>query len=283
MKETMLVYGNCEAATLSRLASHLPCLQDRYEFKTFESFDIKPGEEDARFAPDLLGGITIVWEQIETTPDSADRQALHARLPQSARIIRFPPLTMQVQWPFLGADPRLAQNDNWPYLYPDSLGARVARQTGSDDELFEQYMELSTRLMPDLDRRLEREVEAWRDRDTRSDLALADWVLASFRDNNLFNDMGHPTGFTFRYLLQQLAGMSFAGGHVSPERLHGEIACMMRDHRGHDLSCLPIHPLVAERLRLKFYDPDARYRWFGHEWTFKEYTVNYIRWRQCCR
>jgi hypothetical protein len=46
---------------------------------------------------------------------------------------------------------------------------------------------------------------------------------------------------------------------------------------------VPIHPLVAERLGLQFYDPDATYRWHAHEWTFRQYILHYIRWADYLR
>lgn len=39
-----------------------------------------------------------------------------------------------------------------------------------------------------------------------------------------------------------------------------------------------MHPLVAERFGLTYYDPDACNRWHGHEWTFREYILKYVRW-----
>ena len=41
--------------------------------------------------------------------------------------------------------------------------------------------------------------------------------------------------------------------------------------------------LVAERLGLTWYDPDQRYRWHGHEWTFRDYLLKYIRWEPYLR
>ena len=53
---------------------------------------------------------------------------------------------------------------------------------------------------------------------------------------------------------------------------------MLFRSQGQDFECVPIHPIVAETFGLRWYRPDALYRWHGHEWTFKQYMVHYIRW-----
>ena len=57
-----------------------------------------------------------------------------------------------------------------------------------------------------------------------------------------------------------------------------EADLLLRRHGGQDWETVPIHPLVGERLDLAYYDPDHRYRWRGHEWTFRQYILRYIRW-----
>ena len=37
-------------------------------------------------------------------------------------------------------------------------------------------------------------------------------------------------------------------------------------------------PKLAEKLGLTWFDPAALYRWHGHEWTFRQYVLHYIRW-----
>ena len=61
-------------------------------------------------------------------------------------------------------------------------------------------------------------------------------------------------------------------------RTRQETDFMLRDYRGQDTEMVPVHPLVAARLGLAWYEPDRTYRWHGHEWTFREYTLKYIRW-----
>jgi hypothetical protein len=61
-------------------------------------------------------------------------------------------------------------------------------------------------------------------------------------------------------------------------RAQRETDFLLRHHVGQDPEVVPLHPLVAERLDIKYYDPAALYRWRGHEWTFREYILKYIRW-----
>ena len=66
-------------------------------------------------------------------------------------------------------------------------------------------------------------------------------------------------------------------------RARQETDFLLRHYRGQDVEMMPIHPLVAERLGLTWYDPDQRYRWHGHEWTFRDYLLKYIRWEPYLR
>jgi hypothetical protein len=281
-KDTVLIYGNCQAEDVHRFACYIPCLADKIEFKAFIPHRGPSSDWDA-FDTTVMSNVTTVWEQVETGAPSAARVALHERIPSTARVVRFPSLSLVALWPFAGSDPRMARSADPPYAFADSIGARLAGQDASDQELFDRYIDRTTRLMPDLDRRLERDMVQWRERDALCDIVVGDWIANTFRETNLFHNWSHVSGAALRFLLRSLALETLAGRYVPAELLRGEVDCLLRDHQGQDWCCMPIHPLVAERMKLRFYDPYARYRWYANEWTFQEYIVNYIRWAAYCR
>nr|WP_294554037.1 hypothetical protein [uncultured Rhodopila sp.] len=55
-------------------------------------------------------------------------------------------------------------------------------------------------------------------------------------------------------------------------------AALLARHCGQDYESIPIHPVVAERLDIRFFDPEATCRWHEHDWTFRQYILHYIRW-----
>ena len=180
-------------------------------------------------------------------------------------------------WPFAGNDPRLA-NDPKRYPWPDAIGAVLATENMPDDALFEKYLSVSTDRMPDLDRRVRLDLTRWKAADAVADVQAADWVAQHLATARLFHASGHITAEPTRFLMRQLLSRTKVVG----DRLAGtavqETELLLRYHQGQDFESVPIHPLVGERLKLRFYHPEARYRWHGHEWTFRQYILHYIRW-----
>ena len=277
MSRSILIYSNCQGEELIRTGTYMPSLIGHIGFKWIPLHTVTPEDWSTRYDADFMADVEAVWEQVEAGPPSEHRQELHRRLPPGCQIVRFPPYNALCLWPFAGNDPRLAA-DPLRYPWSDSIAAALSTEDLSDDVLFERYMEITTQRMPDLERRLRMDVTRWRAADALSDIHATAWVERHFRDMKLFHTAGHlaaaPIAFMLRQLLQRTAIVQ--RGQLA--RLRGEIDMLLRQHDGQDFESVPIHPLVAERLRLRFYDPNARYRWHAHEWTFREYIVRYARW-----
>lgn len=274
---SILVYANCQGEELIRTARYMPSLIGQIGFKWIPLHKVRPEDWGRRYGADFMADVEAVWEQVETGPPSQHRQELHRRLPSECQVVRFPPFTALCLWPFAGNDPRLAADPD-RYPWPNSIAATLAAEDLSDDALFERYMELSTNRMPDLERRLRLDVLRWQAVDAVSDVQVAPWVEQYFRDVKLFHTAGHLTAVPLGFMLRQLLERTSIVPGAEQTRLRGEIDTLLRQHDGQDFESVPIHPLVAERLKLQFYDPKARYRWHAHEWTFREYILHYTRW-----
>ena len=118
----------------------------------------------------------------------------------------------------------------------------------------------------------------WTAADAIADIKAADWVTQNLTTVRLFHTSGHLTAAPIRFLLRQLLPRTEAIGPKLAAIGVQEAERLLRHHQGQDFECVPIHPLVAERMQLRFFDPDARHRWHGHEWTFRQYILHYIRW-----
>ena len=276
MKPTILLYGNCQAQDIATIASAIPCLQGRVTFKSIAWYVGAGPDWDAAHGPDFMRDIGAVWEQVESGPIAEHRTALHRHLPAGCQIVRFPPLTMTALWPFVGSDPRQISSNR--YFWTDSVAAALANSNLPDDELFATYMRLSTERMPDLERRLRLDLVRWRATDALSDIRLADYVLEHFRTTRLFYTMAHVSAVPLRHVLRSLIDLTDVINPSLAWEAKLEVDVILRHHRGQDFEMVPLHPIVAERLNLAYYDPDERHRYYGHAWTHKEYILNYIRW-----
>jgi hypothetical protein len=277
VSRTILVYSNCQGEELIKTGRFMPSLTGRVAFKWIPLHLVTADDWAARYGRDFMADVEVLWEQVETGAPSAHRQELHRRLPRGSQVLRFPPYNALSLWPFAGNDPRIA-TDPARYPWPDSIAAALSTETLSDDALFQRYMEITTQRMPDLERRLRMDVTRWQAADALSDIQAAPWVEQHFRDMKLFHTAGHLTAVPIAFMLRQLLERTEVVPRGELTRLRGEIDTLLRLHGGQDFESVPIHPLVAERLRLRFYDPNARYRWHAHEWTFREYIVHYARW-----
>jgi hypothetical protein len=277
MTRAILVYANCQGEELAHTIRIMPSLAGRLACKWIPLHLVAPEDWDSRYGRDFMADVAVVWEQVESGSPSLHRQELHRRLPPGCQILRFPPFNALSLWPFAGNDPRLA-DDPQRYPWSDSVAAALATESLSDDALFDRYMAITTERMPDLERRLRMDAARWAAADALADIQVAPWVEQNFRTLKLFHTAGHLTAAPVAHLLRLLLDRTSLVARGELPRLFGEVDTLLRHHQGQDFESVPIHPLVAERLQLRFYDPDARYRWHTHGWTLRDYILHYARW-----
>ena len=289
MRPGVLIYSNCQGEDIYRLASRIECLQERFEFKLilYHALGTSATAWEA-YGDAFMRNVEIVWEQIG--PDyAAERAEFHARRPAQARVISFPAFSMLSLWPLVGGDQRVRAEPRYPdgrYVQPEFVAAELGTDpdvlAGSDDSIFERYMALSAERMPDLDRRLALDMATWRRRDQQSDITVTDYLSASFRDRQLFHALDHLTGEPLGFLLKRLCQRSF-GGQADLDRINGDIDSMLAFYVGADYVQTPVHPLVARHFGLKWYDPEATYRYYANEWTYRDYIVRLVRHAPYCQ
>ncbi len=281
-KPSLLVYGNCQAEHLAQIARQLPAVAARFRIKVIAPHTMTEADWETKFDPAFFADVRVVWNQVESGEPTFHRRMLNERLPPNCQTVKFPPLVLLCVWPFTGSDPRIAQAKDYVYAWPDSIAASLAPSvTGenpADDVLFETYMRLSADRMPDLERRLRLDATRARVADDLADIAMWDWVEERFRTQQLFHTSTHLTALPFAHLLPRLLALT---GDLHPHQIataQRDAAFLLRGHHGQDIETVPVHPLVGERLGLTWFDPDARYNWRAHAWTFREYILKYIRW-----
>jgi hypothetical protein len=100
---------------------------------------------------------------------------------------------------------------------------------------------------------------------------------------NLFYTSGHISALAVGYLMKQLLSRTPAVPKSLQRTAAADVDVLMRFHAGQDFESVPIHPLVAERLDLRFYNPNATWRWHHHRWTLRQYILHYIHWDEYIR
>lgn len=282
-RPSILVYGNCQGEHLASIARHAPSIHTQFDIKVIAFHLLTEADWNTRFTADFFDGVEIVWNQVESGEPTEHRQIFNSRLPPGCQVVSFPPLIMLCLWPFSGSDPRLATAGEDVYPWADSVAASLAGEDLPDEALFERYMKLSGEKMPDLTRRLRIDAMRGKAVDAISDVQMWDWIEANFREQRLFYTSSHLTSLPFRELLFQLLARTTGMNAEMIARARQEIDFMLRAHRGQDVEMVPVHPLVADRLGLTWYDPDELHRWHGHMWTFPEYMTKYIRYEPYLR
>jgi len=285
-RASVIIYGNCQATGLRKILARMPYLSSQVDFRVIEYYNMRGhGRGLAQIPKRVFNDVDFVWEQLGTD-FVAEREQFHSLIAKrKPPIVRFPAFTINTLWPFMGSDKRLVRDPDYPrrrrYRVPDQIGFTVAQELAgrdaSDDELYDRYMELSKQRFPDLDKRLGIDRAQWRMRDAQADIAVGAFVDANFRGQRLFHDPAHVSEIPQRYILRQLIEQTLEP-FVEVDIALAELDEITTDYHGMEWATVPIHPLVGERLQLSYYDPDATYLWYSHEWTFRDYIISYIRW-----
>lgn len=275
---TVVIYGNCQAPYLAQMLAALDDLNDDYRFVVVNSYTF-PGEPQARPLPDdCLRDVALLLHQHEDRTENPAWQALRDRLPAGCPVIRFPSFLLPSLWPFECPEPRGKAEPGYLWgRYPmgDMIGLQIAQAGLTGPLAVAAYLDLSVRKMPDLRVRLARDVDRMRHHDSRCDVGLSDYVESAFRREHLFWTNGHMSAAAVAELTRRvaMAARPVLGG--TAERLQACLDSAMAFEGMGGLQ-LPIHPIVAETLGLRFWQSDMTYRWYSQNWTFYEYIERYI-------
>jgi FkbH-like protein len=272
-KKTLVIYGSCQGATLSSFADQIMPTNGDFEVYYLASH-LTPVD---KLFPERLENAVLCWEQHDSRAVVPLRDKLHAALPPSCVLIKFPAVTMMSLWPFDWPEPSRNRADppRFPFgrfPYGDSIGLEVAAEGLKGEAAFERYMELSHRKMPNIEALLQRDMAQLRQRDNASDVKIGDFILQNLRTTKMFATWGHLYGEALIPMFRDLIVKSEIPG-FSQELMPSLLGALMTSE---DEAEVPIHPAVAKQLDLQFYKPDSLYNWQGNRWTFKEYTIRYI-------
>lgn len=275
---TVVLYGNCQTPFLAQMLGALDDLNGDYRFVVALNH-VQPGETQAQGLDDQhLDDVALaIWQHDDDLHNPA-ALALARRLPPDCPVIRFPSFLMTSQWPFECPEPRGTSEPMYPWKrYPngDSVGLQIARTGLSGPLAVAAYLDLSQREMPDLSQRLQRDADRMQRWDALCDVHLADFVLGNFREQHLFWTYCHVSDTCIQELALRVAAK--ARPVLGGTRKRAQECCgAMLGYGGIGANQVPIHPVVAARLGLEFWDAGRTYLWYSQRWTFYEYIQHYI-------
>ncbi|MFC0409733.1 WcbI family polysaccharide biosynthesis putative acetyltransferase [Roseomonas elaeocarpi] len=285
MTERLVIYGNCQSIDMAEALQRLPCLSGRYEVNYVAWHLLKlPGHrwEDM---PDFAASRVVLWEQVGG--EGGSQELLRQRLPRDVSVLRFPPLACTALWPFEAPDLRgeadAPYGGNARYGMGDRIALELLHDAEAlrlpDDALYDLYLGRCAAEVPRLERRLGFDRARAEARDRDSDIAFTPFVFENFREQRLFHDPRHIAGPMLREALRMLLRASADRLGIDAEVSCRELDVLLSGHDGQTYSQMPINPLVAEAFGLHYGDAASRIRLNNNSWTFRDYVVNYIRWR----
>ena len=286
-KPKLLVYANCQGDEIDGLVRRLPTMSGLFDYEriflgSLHEFIDAHGEAGAR---DRLNDVVAIWEQSSQASEQ-ERVLIRDFVPRQARWLRFPALTCSTLWPFGVSDNRPCGYER--YAYSDMLAMRVWRECGgpdgtidsrSDEELFDRYMTQSSRMLPDLERTLERDMLQWTQRDRDCDLPMADFLHANLREQQLFYTVGRASWVANGEMTRQLVAAT--APTESRDDILGELAAASAGCLGNDTLSIPVHPMIIERLGLKWTNASAIWHWNSYEFDFRTWVLRCVRLVDC--
>jgi hypothetical protein len=265
-RTNVLIIGNCQAGLVAESFRKNAFLASR--FRTRHHWMELPANQHEQGKRELSECDILLIQDIREWPD----YPLRSYVPEKVPIIRFPCLRFASLWPFdafNGPDDRQARQHDYPnfeFTYFDGLLGRLRRQIPDKNLRFEVYHTLN---LPDLIdyRRIHRlEERRLAAMDKAFGGSIGAFILENFRARQVLYTTAHPSGEILAMLLRQIAA------ELDIKRRLGRLSSL------HELDRLqvPVHPMVATTLGVKWADESTKYLYRGEYITWETYIRRYI-------
>lgn len=263
MAINIVVFGNCQAAVISRALGTIHNVKVRHHFVVFNS------EEDARRArSDTAEADFVLGQEVKEWTAYAASCLDNT----SATIIRFPFLRLAALWPFdshqNGKDPGHTDSyPDFPFPFSDAAMGRLRSLVPDHQQRLMIYRNLDFDDAPDLMRYYEMEATRLVAEDRRLGLDLGAFILDNFRERRLFHTITHPA----EPMLKRVSETLCRRMDLRPAFGQTDFDCLR-------LYQVPIHPAVIDAFGLLWVNKDSQYNFFldSVKLNFDEYFSKYI-------
>jgi Polysaccharide biosynthesis enzyme WcbI len=265
-RSQIVIVGNCQAYFVLEGFRRAPPLARRYtakyHFVALPSALHELGKRELAQCDLLLVQDIHDWQ----------RYPLREFIPDGIEIVKFPMLHFASLWPFdqyNGPGDREAMQREWPdltFLYLDGLLARLRQEIPDRETRFRAYRSLD---LPDIVNYLhlhdfERRRLLAMDRQFGG--SIGEFILANFRERQLFYTTNHPSLEVLMMLMEQLMRRIGIDEPFPRSKFFDQLRRLQ----------VPIHPKVAQALGVRWADETTKYSYEGRWFTWEEYTRSYI-------
>jgi hypothetical protein len=232
--------------------------------------------------PGTLDTAAVCWLE-ESAGIPTVRDLLRARIPSACALAPFRTPVARALWPFLAQDPRAVPEPGRygpaRYTFGDRLAMPLAYMNMPDDVVYLMY-ELSAEAEPlDLDRMFDADLRRWYADEANDDMRLAAYIQRNFSTTRMFISPTLPAPALLREMVEQVLDHPALRDAVPKARCSAELDTLLDGYVGWQEE-LPVHKRVATHFGLSWWSPDFKYCWMNNYRTYREYTLDYIRWVQ---
>ncbi len=265
------VGGGYLAHQIALLLRHMAPFRDRLDLRYIDTGAAPP-------ADGWLDGVSVYFDEF-AAGDGVVKAAIANALPHYCERRQFPTASLHALWPFVGRDKRRVPEPPFyrdgRYLEPDGVAASLAGSDLDDDALFDIYMTVTETVPLDLDAMLAADLGRLRAEDR--DVAVAPFIGAHIRDDMLFAAPNERCTAVVKEILRQLLATPSLAEVVEPGEAMAGLDRLTLGWRAHGRE-VPVHPRVARHFGLTWWSPDRLYQLGRNSFSFRDYTVRYLRW-----
>lgn len=253
-KEICVLFANCQGEALAPLLLASPEFAARFELRHFLNY------RDQELVEHDLKRCSLFLHQY-LAPDwgvFSSREALR-RLNPASRSVCIPNMFFKGYWPFW-------TNKTDVINFADSLLEDLLIRGLSPDAVAGLY--LKGGLIGDVESVAAASLAREREKERFSDIKYVDIIAQNWRDEPLFITVNHPGKKLLVHAANEILailGMAPLGAKTIGAYKHPQ-----------DEFWLPIHPIVAKKLKLSFVEPGAAYPCFGARISHAEYVSRYL-------
>lgn len=277
--ELVILFGNCQTIPIAMQLAAADTSPRGRLYGCVLNHTV-PGETRTMPTSEQLRHCVLYLEQYDSSARIPVRETLREQLLDHCPRLIFPTFMMFCLWPFDTEETRgTSELPDFPwgrYPHGDSLGLELSADRLAGEQAVTAYMLLSEKRMPDIQLRLQQDIDRIIRHDQASDIQIGDYVIPNFQQRKLFLSTGHVSNEALLEIATRIHRATVPILGEDPEVGLTRMKRAMAGYCGMSSFELPIHPMVAHQLQLKYCDQESSFNWFGHHWSFSEYIARYI-------
>lgn len=266
--QTIVIYGNCQAAAVAKALKSLPHVSSRFEVHHHFVSNKEPSQ--GVWEDHIRRSHAIVVQNVADW----DGYPFKDCLPAETIRVDVPFIYLASLWPFdcmqnpadEVANMLRPQNQDWDFAYQDSILARLRNEIARPEERYRAYVEMSYPGAISLKRY--HDIEACRllNSDKKLGLNVGSFVINNFQTQRLFHTITHPAPALMEVLVGEILQKLMIPFNPSALSMNDDFAYYQ----------VPVHPKVISDLNIEWANETSKYQFYDRRLTFGEYFKKYI-------